>query len=80
TSSGTIYTYGKRSVFLSAATAVSQIYGMVGDVIIIVSYASGSTLVYDPSKIVTNGAATITMVVGKPYQFFMEGSGKAVQI
>ena len=80
TSSGTIYTYGKRTVFLSAATAVSQIYGMVGDIITIVSRVSGSTLVYDASKIVTDGAATIIMTAGKPYQFLMEESGKAVQI
>ncbi|HGY5200056.1 TPA: hypothetical protein ACNV6G_004999 [Raoultella ornithinolytica] len=80
TSSGVIYTYGKRVVFLSVATAVSQIYGMVGDIITIMPRVSGSSLIYDASKIITKGAVNITMTAGTVYQFLMTESGKAVQI
>ncbi|ATA17895.1 hypothetical protein EDC48_1185 [Gibbsiella quercinecans] len=80
TSSGTIYAYGKRVVFLSTATAVSQIYGMVGDETIIISNATGSTLVYDSSKIVTTSGSTVTMTRGLPYKFIMTANGTAVQM
>lgn len=73
-----IYTYGKRCIFLATATAVTQLYGFVGDEITIVSNVVGSTLVYGASTIVTSTNADVSMSVGRPYKLTMVSGTKAV--
>lgn len=79
TTSSVIDVYGRRVIFLTAATSVTQFNGLVGDDITIISNVSGSTLVYNASLLVTNTGASISMVAGRPYRFTMVGASKAAQ-
>lgn len=75
-----IETYGKRSVFLSTTTSVTQLLGFVSDEVCVVANATGCKIIHDVNKIDTSGKADISMVVGKPYKFFMNSNGKCTQI
>uniref|UniRef100_A0AAU8I017 Tail fiber protein n=1 Tax=Klebsiella phage FKP3 TaxID=3231233 RepID=A0AAU8I017_9CAUD len=80
TSNPVIDSYGRRVIFLTSATSVTQINGLVGEEITIISNVSGSTLVYNSSLLITTTGANISMSAGKPYKFIMTGATKAVQI
>jgi hypothetical protein len=74
-----IYTYGKRIVFITSPTKVSQFYGMVGDLVTIISNVEGSFLVYSPDKIITINGSTLAMMKGVPYTFIMTANGTSAQ-
>ncbi|QHJ81550.1 MAG: hypothetical protein [Bacteriophage sp.] len=71
---------GKESVILSAATNVTRFNGEVGQIVTIVSTASGSTLTFDANYLITSTGANISMVANKAYQFMMISNTKATQV
>ncbi|EQC1582978.1 hypothetical protein ACY2PL_005308 [Klebsiella oxytoca] len=79
TSNQTIYTYGKRVIFLTTPTTVNQIYGMVGDIVTILSNVEGSYITYSSDKIITIDGSSLAMKKGLPYTFIMVAHGTAVQ-
>lgn len=80
TNTGIIDIAGKESVILSAATNVTRFNGEVGQLVTIVSTASGSTLTYDSNYLITSTGANISMVANKAYQFMLISNTKATQV
>ncbi|HDX9077806.1 TPA: hypothetical protein ACHO10_005900, partial [Klebsiella michiganensis] len=74
-----IYTYGKRIVFITSPTMASQLFGMVGDLVTIISKVEGSFLAYSSDKIITTNGSTLAMIKGVPYTFIMIANGTAAQ-
>ncbi|GKJ55613.1 hypothetical protein NUBL21982_23760 [Klebsiella pneumoniae] len=80
TNSGIIDIAGKESVILSAATNVTRFNGEVGQIVTVVSTASGSTLTFDSNYLITSTGSNISMVANKAYQFMMISNTKATQV
>lgn len=80
TSSGSIDITGKDSAIISSSTTLTRFTGLVGQVFSIVSTASGSTITYDPSYIITSSGANISMTANKAYSFLMISATKATQV
>ncbi len=79
TSNSVISAYGKNTIILTAATAVTQILGLTGQKITIWSDVSGSSLTNNAS-LVTDSGANISMTTGKPFEFVLQSGAKCRQI
>lgn len=79
-STSSIDIYGKSCIFIMAATTITDLNGMGGQVITVFPRVAGCIIKNDPAKIVTKTGADLTMTANTAYQFVCTGGTRVYQV